>query len=279
MFPLGKFGSVAGHPDQDRSIPLSTTMTQRLRYEVIHLWGLVTGSRLVNIGFALPDQPPGTVVETRDLRARGLTVYAELATFVETSACTPPVRGLEIGCGQGDGLRRLGDVAGGRWTGIDLSAVATLICRLRGLDARLGTNTALPFTDNAVDRVVAVEALFIFPRSDEVLREAARVLAPGGRIGIAEFRRGSIDDTRRFVEARAEAAGLELAAFADRTEDARCAILTGEPARAALLSLVPSPLRAGFTETLSLAGSDRHRSWREGEFCFFLAVLKRRGDA
>ncbi len=278
MFPLGSLGPVADRPVQDRSSPLSTPLTRRLRYELIHLWGLVTGARLVNIGFAPPDHPPGAAVATRDLRARGLSVYAELATFVEASARTTPTRGLEIGCGQGDGLRRLAEVTGGRWTGIDLSAVAALIGRLRGLDARLGTNTALPFPDGAFDRVAAVEALFIFPRSDEVLREAARVLAPRGRIGIAEFRRGSIADTRRFVEERAEAAGLERVAFADRTEDARRALLSGEPARAALLSLVPGPLRAGFTETLSLEGSDRHRAWREGEFCFFLAVLKRRGD-
>lgn len=246
---------------------------------MIHLWGLVTGHRLVNIGFAPPDCPSDDALDTRDLRARGLSVYAELATFVETSATGRPARGLELGCGQGDGLRRLAEIAGGRWCGIDLSAVAALICRLRGLDVRCGTNTALPFPNGTFDRVAAVEALFIFPRSEDVLREATRVLAPNGRIGVAEFRRGAIADVRRLVEAQAEATGLEVVAFADRTEDARRAILTGERARAALVALVPAFVRARFAETLSLVGSDRHRAWRDGEVCFLLAVMKRRGDA
>lgn len=59
--------------------------------------------------------------------------------------------------------------------------------RDRDLDAVQGDAARLPVPDAAVDAVVIVDALHHFPDQTRALREAARVLRPGGVLVIREF--------------------------------------------------------------------------------------------
>lgn len=45
----------------------------------------------------------------------------------------------------------------------------------------------LPFPDDIFERIMAVDSLHHFPRQRQVIRELARVLAPGGLLAIEEF--------------------------------------------------------------------------------------------
>lgn len=56
----------------------------------------------------------------------------------------------------------------------------------------LGSAPALPVADNAVDAVLIVDALHHLPTPDRVLREAYRVLRPGGVLVVREFDRGTV---------------------------------------------------------------------------------------
>ncbi len=58
--------------------------------------------------------------------------------------------------------------------------------RRRGLAAVLGSAAALPFRDASFDAVVIVDALHHMPAIPRCLAEAARVLAPGGRLLLHE---------------------------------------------------------------------------------------------
>ncbi|MET8148502.1 class I SAM-dependent methyltransferase [Actinoplanes sp. NPDC049668] len=85
---------------------------------------------------------------------------------------------LEIGCGTGinaDQIRGLG------WTpvGVDISAGMLRHARGRLLSARADA-ARLPIADDAVDAVVSIMAHTDLPGYPAVLREAARVLRPGG---------------------------------------------------------------------------------------------------
>ncbi|MEU8242632.1 class I SAM-dependent methyltransferase [Actinoplanes missouriensis] len=89
---------------------------------------------------------------------------------------------LEVGVGTGvvaAGLARLGHTV----TGVDVSQ-PMLDVAARRFDGELlvGDGMALAFPDGSVDNVVYVHALHLMPDMTAALREAFRVLRPGGRV-------------------------------------------------------------------------------------------------
>jgi SAM-dependent methyltransferase len=95
----------------------------------------------------------------------------------------PGAATLEVGCGEGRVARDL-VARGHRVTGLDasptlLSAAAQADPASRYVE---GPAEALPFEDGAFDLVVAYNSLMDVEDMPVAVREAARVLAPGGRL-------------------------------------------------------------------------------------------------
>jgi microcystin synthetase protein McyJ len=80
-------------------------------------------------------------------------------------------------------------------TGIDITPIHVEKARERvtrrgleqQLDIRLGSATAMEFLDSSFDAVLALECAFHFDTRDDFLREAHRVLKPGGTIALADM--------------------------------------------------------------------------------------------
>lgn len=98
-------------------------------------------------------------------------------------------RGLDVAGGSGRAARA---VEGVDWTVVDAAPGMLRAARRRGHAAIRGDATDLPVRSDAVDAVVILDALHHVGAADRALREAARVLRPGGVLVVREFDPGTV---------------------------------------------------------------------------------------
>lgn len=94
---------------------------------------------------------------------------------------------LDLACGTGDFLELYGR-RGARAIGVDFSAGMLRVAGSRGVPGALlqGDASRLPLADASVTILTCGFALRNFVSLEDVIREVARVLAPGGRIALLE---------------------------------------------------------------------------------------------
>lgn len=97
---------------------------------------------------------------------------------------------LDVGCGAGRFLRIAAD-RGARCAGLDATQALVEIARerVRGGDVRVGDMEALPWPDESFDVVTGFNSFFIAADMRSALREAQRVLRPGGSFAMTAFGR------------------------------------------------------------------------------------------
>jgi SAM-dependent methyltransferase len=106
------------------------------------------------------------------------------AWVLERLPLRPGLDVLDIGCGPGNYLGRFAAIDGhGRVIGMDLSAgMAREAAAVAGSLVAVGDAGALPLLDGSVDLVLAAHMLYHVPDAPAALREARRVLRPGGTL-------------------------------------------------------------------------------------------------
>ncbi|MEZ6186645.1 MAG: class I SAM-dependent methyltransferase [Planctomycetota bacterium] len=121
---------------------------------------------------------------------------------------------LEVGGGAGGAARfaRLFLPEGARHVVTDLAPamVARIQARSPEVEAREADAEALPFGDGSFTRAIANLCYMLVPDADRALAEAARVLAPGGRLGFSVWGRPEHSPLFTLPPQAAEAAGVEL---------------------------------------------------------------------
>ncbi|MCB1232315.1 MAG: class I SAM-dependent methyltransferase [Verrucomicrobiae bacterium] len=113
--------------------------------------------------------------------------------MLEVIALRPGERFLDVACGTGvlarEASARVGE--SGRVTGLDLDPGMLVVAAelAPAVIWKQGSAEALPFPEGSFDAVACQFGLMFFPDPVATLREMARVLAPGGRIGVAVWDR------------------------------------------------------------------------------------------
>jgi len=124
---------------------------------------------------------------TRQSRA-GYDIYRDKLNMPSFLSMLPPVAGLsglDLGCGEGSATRQFARL-GARMQAIDIAptflrqAQAEEAAHPAGIVYQLADATALPFADGCFDFVTAFMSLMDMPDQGQALKEARRVLRPGG---------------------------------------------------------------------------------------------------
>ena len=121
--------------------------------------------------------------------------FAGVANPWELGRLAPGERVLDLGCGAGTDSLVAAQMVGaeGRVTGIDMTP--EMLAKARSAAALMGAGNvdfvegeieALPFPDESFDVVISNGVVDLVPDKDAVFDEIYRVLAPGGRIQIAD---------------------------------------------------------------------------------------------
>ena len=100
------------------------------------------------------------------------------------------MRLLDVGCGTGTVLRTLADAGAIEGSGIDVSENMVRLARRKcpEMDIRISGCEATPFADRSFDALIACMSYHHFADKRAFARESARLLAPGGRLYIADGR-------------------------------------------------------------------------------------------
>lgn len=130
-----------------------------------------------------------------DREASGMALYERVFEALDPRGAV-----AEVGCGLAAGCRAIADRYPAQVvtsiTGVDastrqLARAAELSSTTNARDGRLHLVEAsaerLPFADGSLDRIYTVEALQHFGSAPDFVAEAARCLAPGGRLVVCTF--------------------------------------------------------------------------------------------
>jgi SAM-dependent methyltransferase len=126
--------------------------------------------------------------------------YAAAAERLTLELCaaagiTDGERVLDAGCGFGGSLALLNErFERMALTGLNIDArqldrARRLVVARTGNTVRFdeGDACALPYPDESLDRILAVECIFHFPSREQFFREARRTLRPGGTFTLTDF--------------------------------------------------------------------------------------------
>ena len=132
-----------------------------------------------------------------ELRAKSQDEIEARAAYLDLLGVQAGERVLDIGCGSGVVTREIAQRVGpgGRVVGVDPSpqflVVAREVAQAAGLgeqmEFREGSALHLPFPDGAFDVAIAVTVLSHTPGGENAIAEMARVVRPGGRVGVFDL--------------------------------------------------------------------------------------------
>ena len=226
----------------------------------------------MNYGYLDPEVPPLELESQDELRRHQVQLYRHLLEPVQVEGKEL----LEVGSGRGGGAEHVARCLNpASYTGLDYSENAIALCQSIHQQPNLqfvhGDAEMLPFPEDTFDVVLSVEATHCFASNVRFLTGAHRVLRPGGRLLLTDFR-----DPAEAQELRDDiaAAGFEVESERDITAEVLCALDADAERKKAFTSQeLPPQLQAQFATFAAFDGTPLYSAFMARETLYLTFVL------
>jgi ubiquinone/menaquinone biosynthesis C-methylase UbiE len=262
-----------------RSVGRGSTLRKRLTlswYQFLSFMDRRVHMRYMNYGYTpLDPAEPSVELGPEDAKDRYfIQLYHRVAGAIDLTGKEV----VEVGSGRGGGAAFVARYLRPKsLIGMDFADRAVAFCRrsyhIDGLSFTVGDAEQMPFADASFDVVLNVESSHCYPHMDRFVREAARILRPGGSLLFADMRhRETIDSVREEFRK----AGFEIVEDQEITPNVLRALeLDDERKRGLIRREVPMIFRPMFRCFAGMAGTESHQAFANGEWVYWRFVFRK----
>lgn len=245
-------------------------------YNYLHSHKAIQHIRVSNYGYAPVDDD---VAHYDSHHRYGLQLYKELVKNHKGFLIGDKSRVVEVGCGKGAGaeflINKFRPVS---YTGIDFSEPAIEFCHNyfpQGDQTKFICATAdrLPVNQDSADVVINVESSHIYPHIGNFFNEVRRILKPGGRFLLTDYRiieNSSIDSIEKLITEH----GFDIEEKRIISEQVHTACTEASESRKKIIDdNCPWYLKKYFQHYAILNGSKKSQMLANGKIVYFIYHL------
>lgn len=188
---------------------------------------------------------------------------------------------LEVGSGRGGGAKHIAEVMKpASYTGMDIAQSAVnlsnKIHKLPNLKFIQGSAESIPLADNSIDIIINVESCHAYGSVCKFLSEVKRVLKPGGRLLMVDFRNEKNTENMNTLKTQLRNTGMAVIEEENISDNVIQSIeAEDETKQERIKTLIPQRWQKLFGEFAGVAGSSFHLTLKNETRFYYRFVLQK----
>jgi ubiquinone/menaquinone biosynthesis C-methylase UbiE len=222
------------------------------------------------------NEPPLELPDDPKIQKYSLQMYHYLAAKADLQGKAV----LEIGSGRGGGAKHVATFfKPTSYIGLDIASnavdLANKIHHVPGLKFIQGSAESIPLPDNSIDVILNVESSHGYGRVDIFLKEVKRVLKPGGKLLLVDFR-NSTKNMELFLGQLKDSGLLQLSQEDITPKVIESIEAEDESKKERIKKLIPARWQKLFNEFAGVVGSRFYETLKNGTRPYYRFVFEKK---
>jgi ubiquinone/menaquinone biosynthesis C-methylase UbiE len=222
------------------------------------------------------NEPPLELPDDPKIQKYSLQMYHYLAAKADLQGKAV----LEIGSGRGGGAKHVATFfKPTSYIGLDIASnavdLANKIHHVPGLKFIQGSAESIPLPDNSIDVILNVESSHGYGRVDIFLKEVKRVLKPGGKLLLVDFR-NSMKNMELFLGQLKDSGLLQLSQEDITPKVIESIEAEDESKKERIKKLIPARWQKLFNEFAGVVGSRFYETLKNGTRPYYRFVFEKK---